>query len=417
MFTRRPPPACGGAVSWTKSARTTKSVKILAFAWEFPPRIVGGIARHVAELYPELVKLGHEVHLVTVEFGQAPGFEIVEGIYVHRVPVGYANDFFHWVVLMNEAMGARGGKLILEEGPFDLIHAHDWLVQDAGRALKANFKLPLVATVHATEYGRYNGIWTDTQRYIHAKETSLTHEAWRVIVCTEYMRGEVNRAFGCPWAKVDVIPNGIRAAKKERVFDRDAFRRHYAYDHEKIIYYVGRMAFEKGIHVLVEALPKVLQQYSDAKLVIIGGGNTDHLRRRVGELGLSHKCYFTGFMSDQDLDCFQQVADCAVFPSLYEPFGIVALEGFASGVPVVVSNTGGLPEVVHHTKTGVVTYANNADSLAWGILEVIRYPAYAQWLRDNARQAVKNHFAWPGIAEQTASVFERVVYERHTSGW
>ena len=393
-------------------------MKILVLAWEFPPRIVGGIARHVAELYPEIVRLGHEVHLVTVEFGQAPGFEIVEGIRVHRVPVGAANDFFHWVVLMNEAMGARGGKLLQEEGPFDLIHAHDWLVQDAAVALKFNFKLPLVATIHATEYGRYNGIWTDTQRYIHLKEYSLVYQAWRSIVCTYYMSGELQRAFGAPWDKIDIIPNGIRASKKQRSdFDRGEFRRRFAYDHEKIVYYVGRMAYEKGVQILVEAMPRVLWEYPDTKFVIIGGGNTDHLRRRVGELGLWNKVYFTGFMADDDLDRFQQVADCAVFPSLYEPFGIVALESFAAGVPVVVSDTGGLPEVVTHTKTGVVTYTNNPDSLAWGILEVIRNPGYAQWLKDNAREAVEARFNWPGIARQTEAVYQQVVTERAASGW
>ncbi|MBW4696602.1 MAG: glycosyltransferase family 4 protein [Aphanocapsa lilacina HA4352-LM1] len=393
-------------------------MKILALAWEFPPRIVGGIARHVAELYPELVRLGHEVHLITVEFGQAPGYEIVDGISVHRVPVGTANDFFHWIVLMNEAMGARGAKLLIEDGPFDLVHAHDWLVQDAAVALKYNFKLPVVSTVHATEYGRYNGIWTDTQRYIHLKEFSLVYQSWRTIVCTNYMRGELERAFGCPWNKMDVIPNGIKASKKERAdFDRWAFRRRFAYDHEKIVYYVGRMAYEKGVQFLVEAMPKVLWEYPNAKFVIIGGGNTDHLRRRVGELGLSNKGYFTGFMPDDDLDRFQQVADCAVFPSLYEPFGIVALESFAAGVPVVVSDTGGLPEVVTHTKTGVVTYTGNADSLAWGILEVIRNPGYARWLKDSARAAVWSRFGWESIARSTVAVYERVVHERLNTPW
>ncbi|HEY9807465.1 MAG TPA: glycosyltransferase family 4 protein, partial [Candidatus Obscuribacterales bacterium] len=215
-------------------------MKILVLAWEFPPRIVGGIARHVAELYPELVKLGHDVHLITVEFGQAPSYEVVDGVKVHRVPVGYSHDFFHWVVNMNESMGRHGGKLILEDGPFDLIHAHDWLVGDAAIALKHTFKTPLVATIHATEYGRYNGIYTDTQRYISGKETDLAYNAWRVIVCTEYMRHEVARALGSPGNKVDVIYNGIRPEKKQRhpEFDFDNFRRQFADDGEKIVYYV-----------------------------------------------------------------------------------------------------------------------------------------------------------------------------------
>ncbi len=398
-------------------------MKILVLTWEFPPRIVGGIARHVAELYPEIVVLDHEVHLITVEFGQAPAYEVVDGVHVYRVPLAPSGDFFDWVVKMNDAMGTMGGKLIQEaitqELPFDLIHAHDWLVGDAAIALKHIFKTPLVATIHATEYGRNNGIRTEGQWYIQGKENLLTYEAWRVIVCTEFMRGEVERAFQCPSNKVDVIANGIRAEKKQFAagFDRGTFRRQFAFDQEKIVYYVGRMAFEKGVQILVQAMPIVLWEYPATKFVIIGGGNTLGLRQQIELLGIAKHVYFTGFMQDEDLDKFQTVADCAVFPSLYEPFGIVVLESFAANVPVVVSNAGGLPEVVTNTKTGVVTRAGDAFSLAYGILEVIRHPDYAQWLRDNGRQELEKRFRWPMLAQETMVVFERVVAERKLSSW
>jgi glycosyltransferase involved in cell wall biosynthesis len=395
-------------------------MKILVLSWEFPPKIVGGICRHVAELYPEIVKLGHEVHLITVEFGRAPLYEMVDGIHVHRVPVGHSHNFFEWVARMNDSMGRHGGKLILEEGSFDLIHAHDWLVGDAGMALKHHFKIPLIATIHATEYGRYNGIYNDEHRYIHGKERDLAYNAWRVIVCTEYMRREVARVLGTPWDKIDVIYNGIRPEKKPRWEDFDAlnFRRRFAGDREKIVYYVGRMTREKGVEVLLSAAPKVLWAMGgNVKFVIIGGGNTDHLKRIAWDIGIWHKCYFTGFMYEEDLNKFQAVADCAVFPSLYEPFGIVALESFAARVPVVVSDTGGLPEVVTHTKTGIVTWANNYNSLAWGILEVLKNPGYAQWLVDNAYEDLDRRFSWAKIAKQTEAVYEQVVRERAQVDW
>ncbi|ALF53963.1 glycoside hydrolase [Nostoc piscinale CENA21] len=395
-------------------------MKILVLSWEFPPRIVGGIARHVAELYPEIAKLGHEIHLITVEFGQAPMYEVVEGINVHRVPVGHSNDFFHWIVNLNQSMGHHGGKLILEEGPFDIIHAHDWLVGDAAIALKHTFKIPLIATIHATEYGRYNGIHNDIQRYIHGKENLLAFDAWRVIVCTDYMRREVERALSSPWDKIDVIYNGIRPEKKQHHQDFHAqdFRRQFAADGEKIVYYVGRMTHEKGVPVLLNAAPKVLAEMGGyVKFVIIGGGNTDHLKRQAADLGIWDKCYFTGFLSDEYLDKFQTIADCAVFPSFYEPFGIVALESFASRVPVVVSDTGGFPEVVQHTKTGIVTGVNDPDSLAWGILEVLKNPEYRQWLVDNAYEDLERRFSWSKLAQQTESVYQRVAQERSQVIW
>ena len=395
-------------------------MKILALAWEFPPRIVGGIARHVAELYPEIVKLGYEIHLLTVEFGSAPKYEIVEGIHLYRCHVAHGNDFFHWVANMNESMGKRGGEILTKHDDFQLIHAHDWLVGDAALSLKYNFKLPLVATIHATEYGRYNGIHNVKQQYINGKEKLLAHEAWRIIVCSQYMCQEIQRVFQSPKDKIDVVYNGIRPEKKhhDKKFNRTHFRRRYANDTEKIVYYVGRMTYEKGISVLLNAAPKILAAMGgNVKFVIIGGGNTSHLKRQSANLGIAEQCYFTGFMSDTDLDKFQTIADCAVFPSLYEPFGIVALESFAAQVPVVVSDTGGLPEVVSHNDTGIVTRANDANSLTWGILEVLKNPDYCQYLVKNAYESLSKSFNWEDLAKETVAVYAQVTKEREKVTW
>ena len=395
-------------------------MRILVLAWEFPPRIVGGIARHVAELYPEIVKLGHEVHLLTVEFEDAPRYELVEGIHIYRVVVPSGNDFFHWVANMNLSMDQQSQSLIAQKGKFDLIHAHDWLVGDAGISLKHHFKIPLIVTIHATEHGRYNGLYNDTQRYIASKEGILIYNAWRIIVCSNYMRHELQRVFGTPWDKMSMIYNGIRPDKKKRDpnIDYQEFRRRFAHDYEKIVYYVGRMTYEKGVSVLLTAAPQVLQHLNNhVKFIIIGGGDTDRLKQLAWNLGIWEQCYFTGFMSDEDLDKFQTVADCAVFPSLYEPFGIVALESFAAKVPVVVSNTGGLAEVVQHGQTGIVTQTNNPDSLAWGIVEVLKNPDASKIFVENAYQDLDLRFSWKKLAKETIAVYQQVSEERSHVQW
>jgi len=404
-------------------------MKILVLTWEFPPRIIGGIARHVAELYPEMQNLGHEIHLLTVQFGDAPEQEIVDGIYVHRVNVGESHNFLQWVGRMNERLGEYGGHLLADHQAdhhsdnhtkFDLIHAHDWLVADGAIALKHRFKLPLIATIHATEYGRNNGIHTDLQRYVNYKETWLIYESWRVIVCTAYMKRELQHALQAPGDKLDVIYNGIHPEKKRvnPTIDRIAFRRRFAEEDEQIIYYVGRITYEKGIRQLLEAAPKVIHAMGGkVKFVIIGGGNTEPLQRRAWELGIQERCIFTGFMPDLELDQFQTIASCAVFPSLYEPFGIVALESFAARVPVVVSDTGGMPEVVQHGRTGMVTQANNPDSIAWGILEILKNPDYSQMLVHNAYLDLTDRFRWSQLALQTEAVYERVRRERSQVQW
>lgn len=214
-------------------------MKILVLTWEFPPRIVGGIARHVAELYPELHKLNHEIHILTVQSGDLLSYEVVEGIHIHRITVGESKSFFHWIGQMNERMGVYGGDLIqtqdAESPQFDLIHAHDWLVGDAAIALKYRFKIPLISTIHATEHGRNNGIYTDIQCHVHYQENRLAHESWHVIVCSQYMKREVNHSLYTPEDKIDVIYNGIRPEKKQisPSFDLERFRNRFAREDEK----------------------------------------------------------------------------------------------------------------------------------------------------------------------------------------
>ncbi len=390
-------------------------MKILVLAWEFPPRIIGGISRHVAELYPELVKLDHQVCLITVAIENAPYQEIVEGIDVRRISVTATQDFFAWIDEMNQKMGSYVASLIDDQKySFDLVHAHDWLVADAAIAIMQKLQIPLVATIHATEFGRNNGIHTDANRHIHFKESILTSAAQRVIVCSKYMRDEVERAFKCPDTKVDVIYNGLNLARAtclhRQDFDPITWRAKYAEFDQKIIYYVGRITYEKGIFILLNAAPKILTAMEGkAKFVIIGLGDAHAimLKRQAWNLGIDHKVTFTGFMSDSDLGKFQMIADCAVFPSLYEPFGIVALESFAANMPIVVSNTGGLPEVVQDQITGVVAKVNDPDSLAEGILQILQNPNYARQLVKAARLDLEKRFCWQAIALQTEAVYQK----------
>jgi glycosyltransferase involved in cell wall biosynthesis len=412
-----------------KTYRVNK-VKVLVLTWEFPPRIVGGISRHVAELYPELVKLGWEIHLLTLSAAGAAADEQVDGIHVHRLTVPMTDNFLSWVANLNDCLANHASKLILEADAadhrgvgFELIHAHDWLVAEAAIRLKQQFKIPLVTTIHATEAGRHNGVYTHEQHHIHRQEQQLVAASQRLIVCTNYMRQEVERSLGAESNRIDVVYNGIRPGKKKVPAAADIvdFRRCFAADDEKIVYYVGRLTFEKGVNVLIQAAPKVIEGiqathpdrpgHPGVKFVIIGQGSCADLKRQVAELGLWERFYFTGFMSDEDLDQFQTIANCAVFPSLYEPFGIVALESFAAQVPVVVSNAGGLPEVVKHDQTGVVTWANNPDSLAWGILQVLLQPDYSRQLVENASVDLKLRFDWGKIAQQTAAVYELILTE------
>jgi glycosyltransferase involved in cell wall biosynthesis len=400
-------------------------MRVIMLSWEYPPRIVGGISPHVHDLSQQLQAKGLEVHVVTKATPLAPDEETQpSGVQIHRVQLAAKpNDFLHEIQLLNEATDHRVRQLLEDWRPGGqptIFHAHDWLSLDSARELKYEYKLPMVATVHATEKGRHGSIHTDTSRYIHEQEYWLTYEAWRVIVCSEFMRGEVNSTFNTPSDKIDVIFNGVDADKFEFEWpeeERAAHRAKLALPEERIVMYVGRFVREKGIHVLLNAASSVLAQEPNTKFLIVGGGNRERFEKFSHWNGLGDKVLFTGFMANRSLHQLYRVADVAVFPSLYEPFGIVALEGMAAGAHVVSSDAGGLREVVLHDETGTLSYANDPESLAWAILKVLRDPIRAEKLAANAKKRLRTDFDWSHIANQTIAVYDQVWAEFLDSYW
>jgi glycosyltransferase involved in cell wall biosynthesis len=389
-------------------------------SWEFPPRTVGGISAHLFFLSRELVKLGVDTYIVTCDFPGAPEREVVNGAKVVRVD-SYKTpspDFATWDSLMNVNMQKETAALISSlGGQVGIVHAHDWLVANAAIGLKHVFRIPLVATMHSTEIGRRNGLHTDYERMIHQTENWLVHESWRIICCSHYMSEHVRSAYGFGQDRVTVIPNGVDASVYEKEFDRAEFRKRFALPEEKIVLYVGRLVYEKGVQSLVSAIPKVLSRVN-AKFVIVGdGGMKDPLMRQVANMRLAQKITFTGFLDEESLRKLYQVADVCVVPSLYEPFGITALEAMAAKTPVVVSNTGGLSEIVEHDKTGTKVYAGNPDSVAWGITRILLDPGYADWIKVNAYRKALEIYDWTKIAKETKEFYERVLKEYADGSW
>lgn len=388
-------------------------MKILMLTWEYPPRIVGGIARVVHDLSKRLIKDGHEVTVVTYrDNADVPEYENDKGVNVYRVDnyMIHPNNFIDWIMQLNFNMLSKATEIINKEGGFDVIHAHDWLVTYAAKSLKNAYDIPIVATIHATEAGRNSGIHDETQRYINDTEWLLTYEATEVIVNSNYMKNEIQRLFGLPFDKINVIPNGINLSNFtgiERDYD---FRRQYAMDNEKIILYVGRLVYEKGVQHLIAAMPKILSNYNDAKLIIAGrGGMMYELRAEASNLGLNDKIYFTGYLNSKQVQKMYKCADVAVFPSTYEPFGIVALEAMLAGVPTVVSDVGGLDEIVTHGVDGMKSYAGNANSIADSVTALLYDHQLATNVSKKAKQKVKDQFNWEKIAQDTHFTYEKAI--------
>lgn len=399
-----------------------RRLNVMMLTWEFPPRVIGGISPHVYFLSKSLVKNGVKVYVVTCDFPSAPAHETIDGVEVYRVD-SYRNpspDFATWVYLMNVNMQREAAAIASKlASKIDVFHAHDWLVANSGIGLKHIFRKPLLVTMHSTEIGRREGTHTDTERMIHDTEAWLTYEAWKVICCSEYMVSHVKWAFGLPSDKLAMVPNGVNTHVYENINEQSLgpFRRKFALPEEKIVLFVGRLVYEKGAHVLINAIPKILPKIN-AKFVIVGSGYMkEQLLNIVKSMRLEHKVLFTGFIDDETLTKLQKCADVSVVPSLFEPFGIVALEAMAAKSPVVLSDTGGLSEIVEHDATGVKVYPNNPESLAWGITKILLNENYKNRIVENAYLSVTEKYNWNKIAQQTKRIYKTVLGEYSKSFW
>ncbi len=388
--------------------------RALILSWEYPPLIEGGLARVVRHQSEGLVGLGNEVHVLTRGGEESPAEEVVEGVHVHRVrePKRPAdlNEFVAWVERMNSDMLAAGVELG-DRLDFDIVHGHDWLVANACDHLAKRFVAPLVTTIHATEHGRHQG-WVDKhpQIYIHGVERWITNRSDRVLVCSTFMREQVVDVFGVEEEKVEVIPNGIDPAEIQPQDEAELrrLRSEFAAPDESLVLLVGRLVYEKGFQFALEALPRIIERLPDTRFVVAGSGtHEEELRRQASELGLMEHGTFVGWIGDDVLHSLYAIADVCVVPSIYEPFGLVALEAMASSCPCIVADTGGLREVVPHDEVGLRFRARDPESLAEMTIRMLEDAQLCRRLTAEAFNHLRS-FDWGDVAERTAELYEEL---------
>jgi glycogen(starch) synthase len=385
-------------------------ISILILSWEYPPLIEGGLARHVRKLTEQLAELSVDVHVLTRGDESMPAEEEVDGVHVHRVREPRRprdlGEFVTWVEHMNADMLAAGVELG-DRHDFDVVHGHDWLVAVAGDHLARRFRCPLVVTIHATEYGRHQG-WVDKhpQSYIHGVERWMANRADRVITCSHYMREHVSDIYDLEEARVHVIPNGIDPLDLQPVDDLDRLRARFAAPDERLIVLVGRLVYEKGFQLALEALPGLVERLGNVRFLVAGSGTHEaELRRQAAALGLDEHGTFLGWIGDDVLHSLYRIADLCVVPSLYEPFGLVALEAMASGCPCIVADTGGLREIVpEDDRVGLRFNGGDAEHLEAMVERLLTDDALRERLVAEASEHVLR-FDWADVARQTAEVY------------
>ncbi len=376
--------------------------RILMLAWEYPPHHVGGLGRHVYHLGRALARTGAQVTVVTRSPDGRSAVWDDQGVTVVAAPSYglHPPDFVTWAAQLNVSlMESVVGNLSSRD--FDLVHAHDWIVAYAARALKYSWGIPLVATIHATEHGRQNGVHNPQQQHISETEWWLCYEACRVITCSQYMKEEVGRVFAVPGDKVRVIPNGISGSWFE-VARKPA--------EKPLAIFVGRLVPEKGPQTAVEAMHWVVSEFPEAKMVLAGDGPMEgDLRRRIYQGGLGRVVELAGRKDDEGLRDLYSKAWVAAFPSSYEPFGIVALEAMATGVPCIVGDAGGLREIVENGTTGLTVQPDNPKALADAVKAVFRGRELAERMARSARTVARTQYSWDDIARDTLEVYREAL--------
>jgi glycosyltransferase involved in cell wall biosynthesis len=391
-----------------------KLMRIALFSWESLHSIVaGGLSVHVTELAAALQRKGHEVHVFTRIGNNQSIYQNIDGVHYHRCPFAFCSDFVYEMSNnMCKSMVYYFNETENYIGNFDIIHGHDWHVVLALDELKKTKGKKVVFTIHSTQYGRDGNHFHDGKaRDISNIEWYGTYIADRLIVCSNAMKDEVMRLYRVPEWKIRVIPNGIWADRFNGTIDAwNEVKRHFGFGvYDPMIVYVGRMTYQKGVDLLIEAIPDVLKDFPNAKFVFIGDGYMkSQLEKRVSELNLWHAVRFTGYIPDDWKLKIIKASDAVVVPSRNEPFGIVVLEAWSAGKPIIATHGTGAGELVWHGVTGYRVY-QAPNSIAWGIKEILRNPEHARWMGEKGRYAAQTVFNWDNVAEQTIKVYEELI--------
>lgn len=412
-------------------------MKIGFFVWEYPPALVGGLGTYAEYITREYVKIGHDVDVFTLNPGTLKTLETIKGVEVNRPLIADASNifpmfvtedlrrwgtnirFFNDIFLYNILSSTKFiNDLIRKKGyEYDIVCVHDWLSSIAGNIIKNETKIPVVFHVHSTEWGRSGGQGSEVVTHL---EDQTAQRADRIITVSEAMREDLVR-HGWSEAKISVVWNGVDPEQydpaKVKTQDIERIRkRHEIPDGWRMLLFLGRLTWVKGVRNLIQALPLILKDYPKTKLVILGKGEEQKdIIEMASRLGIKENvaCLFE-FVSEQERIAYYASSDVCIFPSIYEPFGIVSLEAMSMAKPVVVGAQGvvGFREQVVSSgedQNGIHVNGNDPDDIAWGIKEVLKDLDRAKKWGENGRKRVLQYFTWRKVAEQTIDIYKSLL--------
>jgi glycosyltransferase involved in cell wall biosynthesis len=384
-------------------------LRIALLSWESLHSIaVGGVAAHVTELAAALWRMGNEVHVFTRTGQGQTDYAMIDGVHYHRCPFDLNPNFIAEMNNMCRSFAYHFIQIENVSGTFDLIHGHDWMTANALAEIRNTRNKRTVFTLHSTEYGRCGNVFYEGQsRHIRNLEWYGGFVADKIITTSDTIKKEAKWIYNFEDRKIALVPNGVSLQKFAGPVDPWSVKRwHNVGVWDPICLFVGRMVVQKGPDLLLEAIPSVLAEFPHPKFFFIGDGYMRRgLEHRAWQLGVQHACRFLGYVLESDLVKFYKTCDMVCIPSRNEPFGIVALEAWAAGKPIIVTHNGF--DYVWHDVNGLKVY-DNPNSIAWGIKSILSDLGKAKWMGTNGRRTA-DELSWDNIARMTLGVYEEIV--------
>ena len=353
-------------------------LRVFTFTTEYPPKVIGGLSTHVSELTNGLSGLGCEITILSPAHGE-PGIHHQPNVTIHRIqipPILIEGSFAKAVILSNKHFSSYAQALIEEQkNPPAIIHCHDWMTYLAASEVGQNLGIPVIATVHLLYEPTHRWGGDEPDDEIVQIERSLCQQTRAIITVSHSMRELIKTTYGVPGEKIHVVHNGIdpslylESGLSHEELTR--LRQSLAEPDEKIILFAGRLVTQKGVTDLLESACEVIARNEKARYVIAGsmdpGVGAERLTTTYKELypqysKLWGRLKFLGMLSREHLAQLYQVADMAIVPSIYEPFGYAAAEAMAAGVPVIATRTGGLAEIVVDGETGLLVPVHSSET-------------------------------------------------------
>ena len=383
-------------------------MRIAMLSWESLYSVkIGGVAPHVSEISEALARRGHEVHVLSRR-GEFDSYDKINGVHYQRVDFDDTGDIVYQMDKMSNALYDRYEAVGKIFGRFDIVHGHDWHPILALNRIKKDFEIPYVLTMHSTEWGRNgNNFGYGISKEISHREWLGGYESSWIIVTTRRMMDELMWIYAIPSSKISIIPNGIITGKMRRCLDAGRVKEKYGiHPLSPVVLFCGRMSVQKGPDLLIEAIPRILNNRPDMKFIFMGEGDMrSQCEHRARELNVADACRFLGYISPSIKEELMNACDLICLPSRNEPFGVVVLEAWDACKPVVATEA---VSIIRNFEDGLLAYIQ-PESIAWCINRLLGNPEEMRKLGLAGQSRIEAEFSWDRIAKRTEEVYNKAL--------